>query len=106
GVLGGARRHQDSARGGGGEPARTDAPARRAQVTRRQRSDQRAGLLFLAPALAVLGCVTVYPAVWVFWLSLQYRVPIFGIARFAGLDHYAFLATDERFLGALRVTLV
>lgn len=74
-------------------------------MTRRQRSDRRTGLLFLAPALAMLGCVTVYPAVWVFWLSLQYRVPIFGIARFAGLDHYAFLAVDPRFLNALRVTL-
>ena len=75
-------------------------------MTRRQRSDRRAGLLFLAPALAVLGCVTVYPAVWVFWLSLQYRVPIFGIARFAGFEHYAFLATDPRFMNALRVTLI
>ena len=75
-------------------------------MTRRQRSDRRAGLLFLAPALAVLGCVTVYPAVWVFWLSLQYRVPTFGIARFAGFEHYAFLATDPRFMNALRVTLI
>ena len=74
-------------------------------MTRRRRSDRRTGLLFLAPALVTLGGVTVYPAVWVFWLSLQYRVPIFGIARFAGLDHYAFLAVDPRFLNALRVTL-
>jgi len=75
-------------------------------VTRRQRSDRRAGLVFLAPALALLACVTVYPALWVFWLSLQYRIPIFGIARFAGLDHYAFLAIDPRFGNAARVTLV
>ena len=75
-------------------------------MTRRQRADRRTGLLFLAPALVMLGGVTVYPALWVFWLSLQYRIPIFGIARFAGLDHYAFLAMDPRFLNAARVTLV
>jgi multiple sugar transport system permease protein len=75
-------------------------------MTRRQRSDRRTGLMFLAPALAMLGCVTIYPALWVFWLSLQYRIPIFGIARFAGLDHYAFLAIDPRFWNAARVTLI
>ena len=47
-----------------------------------------------------------YPAFWVFWLSLQYRIPIFDISRFAGLAHYAFLFTDSRFLNAARVTLV
>lgn len=75
-------------------------------MTRRQRSDRRTGLVFLAPALVMLGCVTIYPAFWVFWLSLQYRVPIFGISRFAGVAHYAFLAIDPRFLNAARVTLV
>jgi multiple sugar transport system permease protein len=75
-------------------------------VTRRERSDRRAGAMFLAPAIALLASVTVYPALSVFWLSLQYRIPIFGIARFAGLDHYAFLVIDPRFRNAVRVTLV
>jgi multiple sugar transport system permease protein len=75
-------------------------------VTPRRRSDQRTGFLFLAPALVMLGGTTIYPAIWVFWLSLQHRIPIFGIAQFAGLDHYAFLAIDPRFLNALRVTVV
>ena len=39
-----------------------------------------------APAL---GALTVYPGLWVLWLSLQHRIPIFGISRFAGVDHYA-----------------
>lgn len=68
--------------------------------------DRRAALLFLAPALTVLAVVTVYPAVWLFWLSLQQRIPVFGIARFAGLDHYQFLAVDARFWNAARVTAV
>ena len=38
------------------------------------------------------------------WLSLQHRVPVFGISAFAGLAHYAFLAGDPRFWVAARVT--
>ena len=75
-------------------------------MTGRRRADRKAALLMLTPALLALGAVTLYPALWVFWLSLQYRIPIFGIARFAGPDHYIFLATDPRFLNAARVTLV
>ncbi len=75
-------------------------------MTGRQRAARRAGLLFLAPALLTLAAVTLYPALGVLWLSLQHRIPIFGISRFAGLEHYAFLVTDPRFLNATRVTLV
>ncbi len=56
--------------------------------------------------MVVLAALTVGPALWVFWLSLRERVPVFGIDRFAGLAHYAFLATDARFWSALRVTAV
>lgn len=73
-------------------------------MTPRARAERRLGWLLLAPALVVLGCLTVYPALWVFWLSLQYRIPVFGIARFAGLEHYAFLAADTRFWNAAWVT--
>ncbi len=45
-----------------------------------------------------------YPALWVLWLSLQYRIPVFGIARWAGLEHFAFLAVDTRFWNAVWVT--
>ena len=38
------------------------------------------------------------------WLSLQYRVPVFGIARWAGAAHYAFLTVDSRFWNAAGVT--
>jgi len=75
-------------------------------VTARQRADRRAGLAFVAPAVLVLAGLSLYPGLWVLWLSLQQRIPIFGIARFVGLDHYAFLATDPRFWNAARVTVV
>jgi multiple sugar transport system permease protein len=71
---------------------------------RREAADRRLGWLLLAPALAVLGGLTVYPALWVIWLSLQYRIPVFSISRWAGLEHYAFLAVNPRFWSAAWVT--
>ena len=75
-------------------------------MTRRERAERRLGYLLLAPALVGLAALTVYPALSVLWLSLEQRVPIFGIDRFVGLDNYRFLATDARFWNAARVTLV
>ena len=74
-------------------------------MTGRQRADRLAGMAFVAPAVLTLAALALYPGLWVLWLSLQQRVPIFGIARFVGLDHFAFLATDPRFWNAARVTL-
>ena len=54
---------------------------------RREAADRRLAWYLLAPALIVLGALTVYPALWVLWLSLQYRIPVFGISRWAGLEH-------------------
>lgn len=65
-----------------------------------------AGLVLVAPALVVLAAVTAFPALWVIWLSLQRRVPIFDIAEFVGLRNYLFLAADPRFWSAARVTLI
>ena len=99
-AVGGARRGEGSrARGGGCAAGRRVRPARRARgrggraaVTPRQRADRRLGLLYLSPALIALGGLTVYPGLWVLWLSLQQRMPIFGIERFEGLDNYRFLS--------------
>ena len=40
------------------------------------------------------------------WLSLQHRIPIFGVSRFAGLDNYAFLAIYSRFASAAATTII
>lgn len=61
-------------------------------------------LLLLAPALAMLAAVTLYPVVSVLALSLERRVPVFGIAEFVGLRHYRFLLGDDAFWNAVRVT--
>ena len=75
-------------------------------MTARQRADRRAGIGFVAPAVLTLAALAVYPGLWVLWLSLQQRIPIFRIARFVGVDHYVFLASDPRFWNAVRVTTV
>jgi trehalose/maltose transport system permease protein len=70
----------------------------------REAADRRLGWVLLAPALAVLAALTVYPALWVLWLSVQYRIPVFAISRWAGLEQYAFLTVDARFWNAAGVT--
>jgi multiple sugar transport system permease protein len=75
-------------------------------VTPRERAQRRLALALLAPALALLALTTAYPSAWVLWLSLQERVPIFDVARFTGLGHYAFLAGDARFWAGTRTTLL
>ena len=70
----------------------------------REAADRRLGWFLVVPALLVVGGLTVYPALWVLWLSLQYRIPVFSIARPAGLEHFAFLAVDTRFWNAAWVT--
>jgi len=63
-------------------------------------------MLLLAPTVLALAALTVYPGVWVLWLSFQHRIPIFDVSRFAGLDNYAFLAVDPRFSNAGRATAI
>ena len=61
----------------------------------------RPALAFLAPAGAALAVVTVYPLIYVFWLSLQNRSLAVGEASFAGFHNYAAMWGDERFWNAL-----
>ena len=74
-------------------------------MTGRERADRRLGIAMLAPAVITLGALTVYPGLWVLWLSLQERIPIFQLSRFVGLRHYVFLAGDARFWSAITTTL-
>ena len=75
-------------------------------MTRREAADRRRALACVAPTVLALGVLTVYPGIWVVWLSLQNRIPIFDVARFAGLENYAFLAVDPRFWSAAQTTAV
>jgi trehalose/maltose transport system permease protein len=75
-------------------------------MTGRESADRRRALICIAPTVLALGALTVYPGIWVLWLSLQRRIPIFDVSRFAGFENYAFLAVDARFWSAAHTTAV
>lgn len=83
------------------DPAPPAPPRRRADA---QRIDRRLALIFVAPAIVLLLGVTIYPVVWVCWLSLQRRVPVLGIADWVGTANYRFLARDPAAWNAAAVT--
>ena len=56
---------------------------------------------FVSPALLVLAAVTLYPILYVLWLSLQRWSLIAGQHGFIGLHNYVHLAHDARFWNAL-----
>jgi len=62
---------------------------------------QREAMWFMSPALLVLAAVTLYPILYVFWLSLQRRSLIGGEHGFIGLENFVRLAHDGRFWNAL-----
>jgi multiple sugar transport system permease protein len=62
------------------------------------------GNKFITPALALLFLITVYPVLYVFYLSLRRELLIFHISRFVGLGNYLFLLQDDRFWNALKNT--
>lgn len=63
------------------------------------------GNSFVLPALILLSFITVYPVIYVFYLSLQRRLLIFDISRFVGFDNYLFLLKDDRFWNAAKNTV-
>lgn len=63
----------------------------------------RSPWLFVAPAVAVIALVAVFPLMWAVWESLHehdLRMPWLG-EPFVGLANYGEIATDPRFLRAL-----
>lgn len=65
------------------------------------REDSKTGLYMVAPAVAVLLGVAVYPILAAAWLSMKRVVLVFGEDRFIGFDNYAYLIEDARFWSAL-----
>ncbi len=66
---------------------------------------ERGGYPFIMPAAFVLLLVTVYPLIYVFYLSLHKRLLIFDVSTFVGLENYRFLLSDERFFTSLKNTV-
>ena len=69
-------------------------------MTGRRRTERWLAIAFLAPAVVVLSAVTLYPVLRVLVLSLEWRIPVFGVAEFVGVQHYRFLAGDAAFWNA------
>ena len=65
----------------------------------------RQGYWLVSPTVLTLGAVAGFPVLAVIGLSLQKRMPIFGIETFVGLDHYRTLIADPRFWNSLWNTL-
>ena len=63
--------------------------------------ERRQALLLVAPAVAVLALVALYPLGAALLLSLQRVVLVFGEREFIGLANYRFLLHDARFWSAL-----
>jgi len=63
-------------------------------------------LLFVAPALAVMAAVIIFP--WLFTLFMSVHDWRIGQAQhsFVGIDNYLKLLRDDRFLGAVARTLI
>lgn len=63
------------------------------------------GNRFVVPALVLLFLVTVYPVVFVIYLSTQRRLVIFEVSEFVGAGNFLFMMNDGRFWNALKNTL-
>ncbi len=64
-------------------------------------AERRQALWMVAPVIAVLVGVAVYPILGAMWLSLHRRVLVFRVNELVGFDNYAFMLRDARFWSAL-----
>ena len=69
-----------------------------------QRAKERFAWLLVAPTAAVVVLFTLFPIVYLFWVSLH---AVNGQQmRFTGLDNYGLVATDPSFWDAAKVTVL
>lgn len=67
--------------------------------------EKESGYRYVSPALILLAAVTLYPILYVIFLSFHRRLPIFDISRFIGWENYLHLLGDSRFWNALQNTV-
>ena len=83
-------------------PAITLAVPARAR-RRRARLGQWMGLIYIAPAMALVIVLFVIPVLFTFWMSFH-DWPLLGQPEWIGLGNYVRLLADNKFLSALRFT--
>jgi multiple sugar transport system permease protein len=66
------------------------------------RKNALAGWLLLAPSLALLGGLVLFPIVYNAWLSLFDKHAFLPVQSFVGLRHYVYFAHDEEFWNSFR----
>jgi multiple sugar transport system permease protein len=82
--------------------AATSAPARRRKLVGAGRR-QWIGLLYVAPAVALVVVFFIIPLGMTAWMSLH-NWPLMGAHSFVGLDNYWAILRDTRFWNALKFT--
>lgn len=89
----------------------TPAPARRIEEDRRRTRRRRSfrltleGWAFVAPATIIVLGLSIFPAIWSFFLSLQ-RWDGFSQAENVGIHNYAYAATDPDLQAAIAHTVL
>src|SRR3954452_50092 len=88
-----------------GRPAMTTITATTARVRKRVGAGRRQwiGLLYVAPAVALVMLFFVIPLGMTAWMSLH-NWPLMGEHSFIGLGNYWAILRDSRFWNALRFT--
>jgi multiple sugar transport system permease protein len=70
------------------------------------RKNALAGWLLLAPSLALLGGLVLFPIVYNAWLSLFDKHAFLPVQSFVGLRHYVYFAHDDEFWNSFRHGLI
>jgi multiple sugar transport system permease protein len=70
------------------------------------RRNALAGWLLLAPSLALIGGLIVFPILYNFWLSLFDKHSFMPVQTFVGLKHYVYFSTDPEFWSSVQYGLI
>jgi multiple sugar transport system permease protein len=80
---------------------------RRAATGRPSRARLRSRAALVIPAVAVMLLLTVYPTIYMLWISLHDWPIIPSLPRpFVGLDQYDYILSDPEFWNSLQVTFI
>ncbi len=79
------------------------AHVRQGQPKRRKPKSEWTGLLYIAPAMALVIMFFVLPVIFTGWMSLH-NWPLMGAQRWIGFNNYFRMFNDTRFMSALSFT--
>jgi multiple sugar transport system permease protein len=69
-------------------------------------AEKKTAFLFVLPAIAIIGIISIYPILRTVYLSLfSMQMQFQDKTKFIGLDNYKFLLHDQRFWSSIKTTL-